>query len=212
MKTATAGILTIIIAMAMITLSACTSNSASTIEAVQPATVPEVTVGDRVITAKDVEAAYRISVHINEVMSGDESKDKLQVLNELVTQQVIAAMFEDQGLEISQDDIKRIESAYSDFEAHYQDAIARGNESEIAYIEQLKAVIDNAQQASVLTEEEFEAFNIEQAKIVLMRSRLLHEKYDGDTAALLLAIEEFVSSQKIKIEGAGYDFVAAIGD
>jgi hypothetical protein len=169
--------------------------------------LPEVTVNGHIIMAGDVEAAYKMTNHLNT----DTAKDKLQVLHAMVTQRVIAAMFDQYGMAIDPTHTASIEGSYSDFTAQYQAAVERGNESEIAWLEQIKAALDTAREASGLSEAEYEAYNIEQVKMLIMRHTLLDEKFGGDEAAMKRAIEEFVAAGEVSITGDGYSFSAVLG-
>jgi hypothetical protein len=206
MKPTKAAILAIILAFALPFIGACSKEGEA--PALVEGTLPEVTVNGRVITPGDVEAAYNLTNHLRT----ENLPDRLQVLHTFVTQQVIAAMFEAYGMEIPPAEIEKIENAYSEFKTIYDAAIESGEESEIAYLEEFKAVQDAAREASGLSEAEFEAYNIEQTKILIMRYTLLNEKFGGDAATMKLALEEFADSGKVEIVGEGYTFSAVIND
>lgn len=171
---------------------------------------PEVMVDGEVIESEKIEAMYDVNQYNSRVASV-ERKDKKDILNELIEQQIVEELISENGITLSEDEEAQVDNSFHDFYVNYDRVLASGNESEIAYNDSLLKVYEEARLKTGMTKEEFEQYNIESTKYILKRRKLIKEVFNGDESKLIEAVNEKVNSGEVKIQaedGSQYSFQA----
>ena len=157
-------------------------------------------VGSVQISQQDVSQAVDAQKYILQKSNSKATVDSSQVLDDLITNEIIRQFAQREGLALNESEIESIRQAQEETYQIMENTLKTGSEDEKKYAE---LAIENLQEMADIygvTLEEYQELCVDSLVLSEERSRLAEKKFHGDSAALMEYIQNSYDEFSVSIQ------------